>query len=61
MIPFHSVGKSLGLMPGLKVDSIQIWKEGKWEKKDRQWLGISMSELTKGKEYQILLNEEIIL
>lgn len=59
VIPFHSIGKALGLMPGIKIDCLLIWKEGKWERIERQWIAISMEKIAKCKEYQILLNREI--
>lgn len=60
VIPFHSIGKSLGIMPGIKIDCLLIWKEGKWEKKEKQWLAVSMENIAQCKEYQILLNREIL-
>ena len=61
LIPFHSIGKKSGILVGFQAENLQMLESGKWKKKEKPWLGISMENIASGGGYQMLLNDEILL
>lgn len=56
VIPFQTIGSRHGMMPVLTVDSIRIDKQGEWIEYRRALLGITKSDITSQKKYQMILS-----
>lgn len=59
LIPYHSVGKDNGLLPGVQLDEMRVEQDGEiisiYEK---PWIAISRQPLSVNREYQMLLHGE---
>lgn len=60
MIPFHSVGKESGLIPGMYVDQMTIEKDKEKIVVIKPMVGIYSSKLSARKEYQMLLHPKLL-
>lgn len=60
MIPYHTVGKENGLMPGILVTNIQITNGNQKVEVDRGVVGISRKPLSEKGHYQMLLHPDLI-
>lgn len=59
-IPYHSVGESQGMLPGILVDEMEIrLPDGKRIRKEREWLGICDKYLSNSAGFDILFYSEI--
>ena len=59
-IPYHSVGESQGMLPGILVDEMEIrLPDGKRIRKEREWLGICDKYLSNSAGFDILFYGEI--
>ncbi|NBH71066.1 hypothetical protein D3Z51_03295 [Clostridiaceae bacterium] len=58
-IPFRTVGREYGMMPGIRIDFMEAEREGKvvrrWE---RPWLAVSKRPLSLSHQYEMLLHGE---
>lgn len=59
-IPYHSVGKSSGILPGVTLDSMSIQRETQVQRIERPVIAISKEHVSSQGEYQILLNPVIM-
>lgn len=58
-IPFHSIGTSAGLMPGFRIDEMEIRKDGRLIRcLKRPWIGVSRQPLSGRHQYEMLLHGE---
>lgn len=57
-IPFHSVGKSDGLLPAVTIDQMGIFLEDREIQKKRPVLAVCRDRLSSAGEYQIILNTD---
>lgn len=57
-IPYHSLGKKNGGMPGVIVDEMIIYQEGKPQVSKKVLVGIVKEELSVEGKYQFILHEE---
>lgn len=58
-IPFLSIGAKYGMMPGIRIDEMEIRKDGKLLRRlERPWIGISRQPLSLGHHYEMLLHGE---
>lgn len=58
-IPFRTVGMEYGMMPGIRIDSMEVTREGKVvDRFDHPWLAISKRPLSLGRQYEMLLHGE---
>jgi stage II sporulation protein GA (sporulation sigma-E factor processing peptidase) len=60
MIPFHSVGKKSGLIPGFNIDQITIEKHEEKIIVIKPMIGIYDGEFSNAKEYQMLLHPTVL-
>lgn len=59
-IPYHSVGKDSGILPGLTLDSMSIQRETRIQRIEHPVIAISREPVSSQGEYQILLNPIIM-
>lgn len=59
-IPYHSIGKSRGLLPGVTLDSMDIRRDADTQKIEHPVVAISKEPVSSQGEYQILLNPIIM-
>lgn len=59
-IPYHSVGKAQGILPGLTLDSMSIRRESQIQRIEHPVIAISREPVSSKGEYQILLNPIIM-
>lgn len=56
-IPYRSVGKSYGMMPGIRMERMKVYQDGQlvrvWE---RPWIGISREPVSPDHQYEMLLH-----
>lgn len=58
-IPFISIGAARGMMPGIRIDEMEIWKDGRLLRRlERPWIGISRQPLSLEHHYEMLLHGE---
>lgn len=58
-IPFRAVGTEWGMLPGIRVDEMEIAQGGKTVRRyERPWLAISKEPLSVGHRYEMLLHGE---
>ncbi len=58
-IPFRAVGTENGMLPGVRIDSMEVEKEGKVVRRyERPWLAVSQKPLSVGHRYEMLLHGE---
>lgn len=58
-IPFHAVGTEQGMLPGIRVDEMEVRQGGKLVMHcDRPWLAISREPLSPCHRYEMLLHGE---
>ncbi len=58
-IPFQAVGTGHGLLPGIRIDGMEVFKNGQpFRHYDRPWLAISKGPLSFGQRYEMLLHGE---
>jgi stage II sporulation protein GA (sporulation sigma-E factor processing peptidase) len=58
-IPFRTVGIEYGMMPGIRIDFMEVVKEGKVVRHmEHPWLAISKRPLSMRHQYEMLLNGE---
>lgn len=58
-IPFRTVGTEYGMMPGIRVDFMEVEKEGKVIRRyEHPWLAISKRPLSFANQYEMLLHGE---
>lgn len=56
-IPFQAVGTESGMLPGIRVDEMEVAQGGKTVMHyDRPWLAISRERLSPGHRYEMLLH-----
>ncbi len=58
-IPFRTVGAEYGLMPGIRIDFMEVERDGRllW-RYERPWLAISKNPLSAACRYEMLLHGE---
>ena len=60
-IPFHSIGKSHGLLPAFYADSMRLeLPDGRQYEISRPLLGVTKEPLSSEKEYEIILHPETV-
>ena len=56
-IPYRSVGKAYGMMPGIRMERMKVYQDGQlvqvWE---RPWIGISRDPVSPDHQYEMLLH-----
>ncbi len=57
-IPYHSLGKKNGFMPGIIIDGMTVYQEGKELISKKVLIGIIEEELSEEGLYQFILHEE---
>lgn len=58
-IPFQAVGTESGMLPGIRVDEMEVAQDGKLVMRcDRPWLAISKEPLSSRHRYEMLLHGE---
>lgn len=58
-IPFHAVGTEWGMLPGIRVDEMEVAQGGKTVRRyERPWLAISREPLSARHRYEMLLHGE---
>ena len=56
-IPYRSVGKSRGMMPGIRMDEMKVYQDGQLIKVwNRPWIGISKEPVSPDGQYEMLLH-----
>jgi stage II sporulation protein GA (sporulation sigma-E factor processing peptidase) len=60
LIPYRSIGKEQGVMPGIVLDRIQINVDGETICQDRVTAAICNHPLSSGGEYQVILHKELL-
>lgn len=56
-IPFRTVGEEYGMMPGIRIDAMEVEREGNVIRRyDRPWLAISKRPLSLENRYEMLLH-----
>ena len=56
-IPFRTVGEEYGMMPGIRIDAMEVEKEGNVIRRyERPWLAISKRPLSLENRYSMLLH-----
>ncbi len=56
-IPFRTVGSDYGLMPGIRIDFMEVEKDGKLIRRyERPWLAVSQNPLSADCQYEMLLH-----
>lgn len=58
-IPYHSLGNSNGLIDVYYVENMRIKKDTKWIERGRVPLGVADDSLFEGKNYEMIINEEV--
>ena len=59
-IPYHTVGRSSGILPGITLDSMSIQRETQVQRIEHPVIAISKEPVSSKGEYQILLNPVIM-
>lgn len=58
-IPFRSVGAAWGLLPGIRMDEMEVFKDGRLIRRyERPWVAISREALSPRRQYEMLLHGE---
>lgn len=58
-IPFQAVGTERGMLPGIRVDEMEVAQGGRTVKRyERPWLAVSREPLSAGRRYEMLLHGE---
>ena len=57
-IPYHSIGKSQGVMPVLQIDGMHVYCEEEYVL-EKPWIAISEEQISKTDEYQMILNPNL--
>lgn len=57
-IPYHSLGKKDGVIPGVFLDAMEINQDGRIKRIEKPLVAVSKEPLSPGGEYQMLLHEE---
>ena len=58
-IPFRSVGAAWGLLPGVRMDEMEVLKDGRLIRRyERPWVAISREPLSPRRQYEMLLHGE---
>lgn len=58
-IPYQAVGTGYGLLPGIRIDSMDVVRHGQPPKHyERPWLAVSKGALSAGRRYEMLLHGE---
>lgn len=58
-IPFQAVGTDCGMLPGIRVDEMEVSQGGRFVRRyERPWLAISREPLSAGRRYEMLLHGE---
>lgn len=58
-IPFQAVGTESGMLPGIRVDEMEVAQGGRTVRRyERPWLAISREPLSAGRRYEMLLHGE---
>lgn len=60
VIPFHSLGKTSGIILGIKIDHMYIAKDGEEMKVTEPILGIYNQKLSHNSDYQMLIHPEVM-
>lgn len=58
-IPYQSLGNAQGLLDVYYVENLKIRKESQWIELGKVPIGVAESKLFSGKEYEMILNEEV--
>ena len=60
-IPYSSVGKSSGMLPGIRVDEMTVKQEGRPEQRIKEpWIAICHKPLSEEHKYEMLLHMDEI-
>lgn len=58
-IPFQTVGVSSGLLPGIRIDAMEILQHGELKKRlEKPWLAMSKEMISTNQKYEMLLNSK---
>lgn len=58
-IPFQAVGTGYGLLPGIRIDRMDVVRRGRPDAHyDRPWLAVCKGPLSTGRRYEMLLHGE---
>ena len=58
-IPFQAVGTERGMLPGIRVDEMEVAQGGRTVRRyERPWLAVSREPLSAGRRYEMLLHGE---
>lgn len=56
-IPFQAVGTGYGLLPGIRIDRMEVERRGRPALSyERPWLAVTKGELSAGRRYEMLLH-----
>lgn len=60
IIPFHSVGREMGLLHVFQADYIEVEKENEWYRVNNPWVAICDHYLSADGEYEMILHPEML-
>ncbi len=60
MIPFHSLGKSGGVLPAIILNRVVIWNESEPIISEKVYVGLRNEKLSTNKEYQLILHRDMM-
>ncbi len=59
-IPFHSIGKSSGLLPGMTLDYMNIRREKDLQRLERPVIAVSKEPVNRDGKYQLILHPQLL-
>ena len=60
-IPFNSLGKENGMIPGFKPSRMSVLQNNEWLEIHDVIIGVSMNCLSKAGEYEALMHPDILI
>ena len=61
IIPFHSIGKESGLLHAFQAESLEVEKEGHWERISKPWVAVCDKYVSVDGEYEVILHPDMLI
>ena len=61
IIPFHSIGKESGLLHAFQAESVEVEKDGHWERISKPWVAVCDKYVSVDGEYEVILHPDMLI
>lgn len=60
LVPYHSIGRTRGLIEAYRIEGIEVLLEGEWKKIEHPFVGIVKEAISAGGKYQMILHPALL-